>query len=81
MVALDTETTDIDYMQAELVGISLAVSPGEAAYIPVAHDYPGAPEQLDRTRVLSALKTYLEDGSKKEGRAPSQVRCTYLCPL
>ncbi len=66
LVALDTETTSINYMQAELVGISLAVKAGEAAYIPLAHDYPGAPEQLDRDTVLKALREYLEDPQKKK---------------
>ncbi|RLA25409.1 MAG: DNA polymerase I [Gammaproteobacteria bacterium] len=66
LVALDTETTSINYMQAELVGISLAVKTGEAAYIPLAHDYPGAPDQLDRDTVLKALKQYLEDPQKKK---------------
>ncbi|MDX1499059.1 MAG: DNA polymerase I [Woeseiaceae bacterium] len=61
LVALDTETTSLDYMAAEVVGISIAVKPGEAAYIPVAHDYPGAPDQLPRGEVLEKLKTFLED--------------------
>jgi len=66
LVALDTETTSINYMQAELVGISLAVVAGEAAYIPVAHDYPGAPGQLDRDAVLAAMKDFLESAEKKK---------------
>ena len=66
LTAIDTETTSINYMQAELVGISLSVKTGEAAYIPVAHDYPGAPEQLDRDSVLASLKGYLEDPQKKK---------------
>jgi DNA polymerase-1 len=66
LTAVDTETTSINYMQAELVGISLSVKPGEAAYIPVAHDYPGAPKQLDRDFVLSSLKDFLEDPDKKK---------------
>ena len=66
LVAVDTETTSIDYMQAELVGVSVAVTPGEAAYIPVAHDYPGAPEQLSRQTVLEALTPFLEDPQKKK---------------
>src|SRR5690606_23492484 len=48
LFAFDTETTSLDYMQAEVVGLSFAVEPGSAAYVPLAHDYPGAPEQLDR---------------------------------
>ncbi|MBK1707215.1 DNA polymerase I [Halochromatium glycolicum] len=59
--AFDTETTALDYMRAEIVGVSLAVSAHEAAYIPVAHAYPGAPDQLSRERVLGALKPLLED--------------------
>ena len=61
LVAIDTETDNLDYMQANLVGISLAVDAGTAAYVPVAHDYPGAPDQLDRGFVLKALKSWLED--------------------
>ncbi len=60
LFAFDTETTSLDYMDAELVGLSFAVAPGEAAYVPVAHDYPGAPDQLDRDAVLKALKPLLE---------------------
>ncbi|MEM8498400.1 MAG: DNA polymerase I [Pseudomonadota bacterium] len=59
--AFDTETTALDYMQAELVGVSFSVEPGAAAYVPVAHDYQGAPEQLSRDLVLSLLKPVLED--------------------
>jgi DNA polymerase-1 len=63
LIAFDTETTSLDYMQAEIVGVSLCVEPGTAAYIPLQHDYAGAPEQLDRTRVLDALRPLLEDAS------------------
>jgi len=66
LVAVDTETTSVNYMEAELVGISLSVTPGEAAYIPVAHDYPGAPDQLDRDTVLASMKAWLEDPAKKK---------------
>ena len=66
LVTLDTETTGLDYMQAELVGISLAVTEGEAAYIPLAHDYAGAPEQLSRHQVLEDLKPWLEDATHKK---------------
>ncbi|CAB0150815.1 DNA polymerase I [Pseudidiomarina piscicola] len=59
--AFDTETTSLNYMEAELVGISFALVAGEAAYVPVAHDYPGAPEQLDRDIVLAAMKPLLEN--------------------
>ena len=64
LVAFDTETTSLDYMQAEVVGISLALAAGEAYYIPLAHDYVGAPEQLNRDWVLEQLKDWLEDESK-----------------
>ena len=62
--ALDTETTSIHAMQAELVGLSLAVRCGEAAYVPLAHDYPGAPSQLDRSTVLQQLSEVLSDSQK-----------------
>ncbi|MDP1644497.1 MAG: DNA polymerase I [Thiobacillus sp.] len=58
--ALDTETTSLNAMQAELVGISFAIRHGEAAYLPLAHHYAGAPEQLDRDAVLAKLKPLLE---------------------
>ena len=64
LVALDTETTSIDEMRAEIVGISFSVKPGEAAYIPLTHDYPGAPEQLPRDEVLARLKPWLENPAK-----------------
>lgn len=60
LVALDTETTSLDPMQAELVGLSMAVQAGEAVYIPLAHSYPGAPEQLEREKVLERLRPWLE---------------------
>ncbi len=59
--AFDTETTSLDYMQAEIVGVSFAVEPGTAAYVPLAHTYPGAPDQLDRAEVLRLLQPLLED--------------------
>ncbi len=59
--AFDTETTSLDYMKAEVVGVSFAVEPGRAAYVPVAHNYVGAPEQLSREDVLGRLKPLLED--------------------
>ena len=67
LVALDTETTSLDYMQAEIVGLSVSVEPLKAAYIPVAHRYPGAPEQLSREYVLERLKPWLESDAKKVG--------------
>ena len=59
-IAFDTETTSLDYMQAELVGVSFAVEPGHAAYVPFGHDYPGAPEQLAGALVLEKLRPILE---------------------
>ena len=64
LFAFDTETTSLDYMRAEIVGVSLCIEPGVAAYIPLRHVYPGAPEQLDRERVLAALKPILEDPAR-----------------
>jgi DNA polymerase-1 len=61
LFAFDTETTSLDYMVAKVVGVSFAVEPGAAAYVPLAHDYPGAPDQLSRDAVLEALKPLLED--------------------
>jgi len=63
--ALDTETTGLNPMQAELVGISFAISHGEAAYLPLAHHYAGAPAQLDRVAVLAKLKPLLENPAPK----------------
>ena len=67
LVALDTETTSLDYMKAEIVGICLSVEPRNACYIPVAHRYPGAPEQLSREFVLERLKPWLESDARKVG--------------
>ena len=61
LFAFDTETTSLDYMRARIVGVSFATEPGRAAYLPLAHDYPGAPEQLDRDTTLALLKPLLED--------------------
>jgi DNA polymerase I len=61
LFAFDTETTSLDYMQARIVGVSFALEPGKAAYVPLAHDYLGVPEQLDREAVLAQLKPLLED--------------------
>jgi DNA polymerase-1 len=66
LVAFDTETTSLDPMQAELVGLSFAVNAHEAAYVPVGHEYAGAPGQLDRDTVLEALKPLLESDSVKK---------------
>ncbi|MBL0909789.1 DNA polymerase I [Pectobacterium carotovorum] len=59
--AFDTETDGLDTLTANLIGLSFAVKPGEAAYLPLAHDYLDAPEQLDRTKVLALFKPLLED--------------------
>jgi DNA polymerase-1 len=64
LFAFDTETTSLDYMQAEIVGVSFCIEPGHAAYLPLAHDYPGAPDQLDRGKALAKLKPLLEDAGR-----------------
>ncbi|MBD3656539.1 MULTISPECIES: DNA polymerase I [Marinobacter] len=64
LFAFDTETTSLRYMDAEIVGVSFAIEPGEAAYLPLAHDYMGAPDQLDRDQALAQLKPLLEDPDK-----------------
>ena len=64
LVAIDTETTSLDEMRAEIVGISFSVQAGEAAYIPLAHAGPDAPEQLPLADVLARLKPWLEDGKR-----------------
>ena len=64
LIAFDTETTSIDAMRADIVGLSLSIEPGHACYIPLGHDYPGAPKQLDRDAVLATLKPVFEDAGK-----------------
>ena len=64
LISFDTETDSLDYMKARIVGLSFAVAAGEAAYVPLGHDYPGAPQQLDRDAVLTALKPLLESPLK-----------------
>ena len=64
LISFDTETDSLDYLRARIVGVSFAVSAGEAAYVPLSHDYPGAPAQLDAGSVLAALKPLLEDEAK-----------------
>ena len=64
LIALDAETTSLDYMRAEIVGLSFCVAAGTAAYLPLAHEYAGAPPQLDRARALEMLKPVLEDPEK-----------------
>ncbi|QIL71921.1 DNA polymerase I [Diaphorobacter sp. HDW4B] len=66
LTAIDTETTSLDEQQARIVGISFSVEVGNAAYVPVAHDGPDAPEQLPIDLVLAKLKPWLEDASKKK---------------
>jgi DNA polymerase-1 len=66
LVALDTETTSLDEMRAEIVGISFSVEPGRAAYVPLSHRYPDAPAQLNREEVLAKLKPWLEDPAAKK---------------
>ncbi len=61
LFAFDTETSSLDYSQAEIVGVSFAIEEGEAAYVPLAHDYPGTPKQLYRDATLLKLKPLLED--------------------
>jgi len=60
LFAFDTETTSLDYREAQIVGVSFCIEPGQAAYVPLAHDYVGAPTQLDRDAVLARLRPLLE---------------------
>jgi DNA polymerase-1 len=64
LMCFDTETDSLDYMNAAIVGVSFAVAPGDAAYVPLSHDYAGAPAQLAREQVLAALKPLLEDARR-----------------
>jgi DNA polymerase-1 len=64
LMSFNAETDSLDYMQARIVGLSFAVTPGEAAYVPLGHDYPGVPEQLNRDKVLAAFKPLLEDPTR-----------------
>jgi len=66
LVCVDTETTGLDMMNAQLVGMSFAIRPHQAAYLPMAHVYPGAPDQLNRTHVLDKLKHWLESPEHKK---------------
>jgi DNA polymerase-1 len=69
LFAIDTQTTSLDYMATQIVGLAFCIEPGHAAYVPLAHDYAGAPAQLDRERVLEALRPLLEDpGRRKLGQ-------------
>jgi DNA polymerase-1 len=64
LFAFDTETTSLDYSKARIVGVSFAVTPGKAAYVPLAHAYPGVPDQLDRCEILEKLRPLLENPHK-----------------
>jgi len=64
LFAFDTETTSLDYSKAQIVGVSFAVTPGKAAYVPLTHDYPGVPDQLDRSEILEKLRPLLENPHK-----------------
>ncbi len=64
LFAFDTETTSLDYSKAQIVGVSFAVTPGKAAYVPLAHDYPGVPQQLNRSEILEKLRPLLENPHK-----------------
>ncbi|MFQ2669430.1 DNA polymerase I [Aeromonas caviae] len=64
LFAFDTETTSLDYMEARVVGVSFAIEPGKAAYVPLGHDYLGAPVQLSEALVLGKLKPLLEDPAR-----------------
>ncbi|HZY16120.1 MAG TPA: DNA polymerase I, partial [Ramlibacter sp.] len=66
LVALDTETNSLDEMRAAIVGLSFSTEPGLACYLPLAHDYQGAPDQLPRDEVLQRLQGWLEDPEKKK---------------
>ncbi len=66
LAAIDTETSSLDEMRAEIIGVSFSVKPGEAAYIPLAHNYGDAPEQLPREEVLARMKPWLENPARKK---------------
>ena len=66
LVCVDTETTGLDVMNAQIIGISFAITPHEAAYLPLAHIYPGAPDQLNRDATLQKLKSWLESSQHKK---------------
>ena len=72
LFAFDTETTSLEYMQAQIVGVSFAVAPGQAAYLPLRHDYAGAPDQLDREASLAKLKPLLE--SEKHAKLGHHIK-------
>src|SRR3546814_16661462 len=74
--AVDTETDSLDAMRANLVGMSFCIEPGVACYIPLAHDYPGMPEQPDRAQVLAALAPLFADASVKKLAQPGTFALT-----
>ena len=78
LIAFDTETTSLDPMRAELVGLSFSLEHGKACYIPVGHDYPGVPKQLDRDATLKALKPVLEDPKRPKLGQHAKYDCNVL---
>ena len=78
LVAFDTETTSLDPMRAQLVGLSISVKAGEACYIPVGHDYPGAPQQLDLDETLRALRPILENPKHAKVGQHAKYDCNVL---
>ena len=78
LFAFDTETTSIDAMRARIVGVSFTVAPGEGAYVPLAHDYLDAPQQLNREDVLEALRPLLEDPDQEKVGQNLKYDCTVL---
>jgi len=78
LIAFDTETTSLDPMRAQLVGLSFSVKAGEACYIPLGHDYPGAPEQLGLDATLQALKPILEDPQRPKLGQHAKYDCNVL---
>jgi len=78
LIAFDTETTSLDPMRAQLVGLSFSVEAGEACYIPVGHDYPGAPQQLDPGETLRTLRPILEDPEHPKVGQHAKYDCNVL---
>jgi len=78
LIAFDTETTSLDPMRAHLVGLSFSVEETQACYVPVGHDYPGAPKQLDLADTLAALKPVLEDAARPKVGQHAKYDCNVL---
>jgi DNA polymerase-1 len=78
LIAFDTETTSLDPMRADVVGLSFSVTPGKACYIPVGHDYPGVGGQLDRDATLQALRPILEDAKRPKVGQHAKYDCNVL---